>query len=484
MIDKATEERIKSAVDIVDIIGEHVQLKKKGASYVGLCPFHDDHSPSFYVSPSRSTWHCFVCDEGGGAITFLMKKLTLTYPEALKHLAAKYSVPIPEQYLPKEEWIKQKETEAILSVNEASMLYYESCLASTDESAGLKYFHGRGFTEEAMKAYHVGYSPVKSDIIASIKEKNLEMKYLMPSDSDITFKSGKILHVENGVGTISQINGRFQDSFSGRVIFPWLNANGQVVAFGGRKLDEATKGVEMKYRNSPESLVYRKSHELWGLYQAKSAITRANEAYIVEGYTDVMMLHQTGIKNVVSCAGTALSPTQAHLLHRFCTNVTLMFDGDDAGLNAAIHNIDPLLQEGMNVKVIVLSDNEDPDNLAKRLATTEALKTYLQSNTIDFLDFYTFYNINKETDIPTKAAAITDLLNLIGNIPDKTTRSLYLAECHKRFNTTNEAVTQTSEYESLAAKVERLEKEVEELKKTCDLRSQLEEKLNDWIAKR
>lgn len=464
MIDRATEERIKSAIDIVDIIGEHVQLKKKGASYVGLCPFHDDHSPSFYVSPSRCTWHCFVCDEGGDAITFLMKKLNLTYPEALKHLAAKYSIPIPEQYLPKEEWIKQKEMETMLSVNEASMLYYESCLASTDDTVGLKYFHGRGFTNETIKAYHVGYSPVKSDIIGAVKEKELEMKYLMPSDSDITFKSGKILHVENGVGTIFQVNGRFLDCFSGRVIFPWLNANGQVVAFGGRKLDEATKGVEMKYRNSPESLVYRKSHELWGLYQAKSAITRANEAYLVEGYTDVMMLHQTGVENVVSCAGTALSSTQAHLLHRFCTNVTLMFDGDDAGLKAAIHNIAPLLQEGMNVKVIVLSYNEDPDNLAKRLATPEVLNTYLRTNTIDFLDFCTLYIINKETDIPTKAAAITDLINLIGNIPDEMTRSLYLAECHKRFGIAYGAVTQTSEYESLKARVERVEREVEELK--------------------
>ena len=409
MIDQTTIERIKSAIDIVDVISDYVELKKCGASYVGLCPFHDDHSPSFYVTPARNSWHCFVCDEGGDAISFIMKKEGISYPETLKLLAKKYSIEIPERYLPREEWIRQKQTEAMLAVNKATMEYYEACLAAPDDATGMEYFRQRGFTDETLAKFHVGYAPNNSDIIGAVKEKNLDMKYLMPSDSDVHFKSGRTIHVENGVGTITQINGRFTDCFAGRVIFPWLNVKGDVVAFGGRKLDQATHGVEMKYRNSPESLVYHKSRELWGLYQAKSSIMREGFAYITEGYTDVMMLHQTGIENVVGNSGTALSQEQTKLLSHYTKNIVLLYDADAAGINAAKRAIPILLQQGLNVSIVLLPEGEDPDSFARQ-HTTEEVKDYLTAHKQDFVAFMCSTMLNNTADIASRAEAINAIL--------------------------------------------------------------------------
>lgn len=426
-IDKETADRIKAAIDIVEVIGDYVDLRRRGASYVGLCPFHDDHSPSFYVSPTRRRWHCYVCDEGGDAISFLRKKLAISYPEALKILAAKYSITIPEEYLSKEEWKKQKTIETLLAVNEATMEYYQTSLTSPDDTTGMDYFLRRGFTEDTVKRFQVGYAPLMSEVMGAVKERNLEMKYLMPSDSVMNFKSGKSLPVENGVGTIAQINGRFVDNFSGRVIFPWLNTKGQVVGFAGRKLDEATKGVEMKYRNSPESMVYHKSHELWGLYQAKTAMVKANEAFIVEGYTDAMMLSQTGIGNVVATAGVALSKEHAALLSRFTKNIVLVYDADAAGISAAQRGVNILLQIGMNVSVVLLPEGEDPDSFA-RTHSSDEVREYLTTHKQSFVAFLYDVMLKGITDPIPCASAINAILATISYVHDPILRALYHQE--------------------------------------------------------
>lgn len=427
MIDKAIVEQIKSAIDIVDVIGDFVELKKRGASYVGLCPFHNDHSPSFYVSPSRGTWHCFVCDEGGDAVSFLMKKLNISYPEALKHLASRYSISIPEKYRPKDEWKKLKDIEAMLAVNDATMQYYESCLTDSEDTTGMDYFHQRGFTDDTLHKFHVGYAPVRSNVIGAIKDKGLEMKYLMPSNSVMTFKSGKTLHVTNGTGTIFQTNGRFADKFIGRVIFPWFNVKGDVIAFGARKLDAATKGVMMKYCNSSDSLVYHKNKELWGLYQAKSAITKTNEVIMVEGYTDVMMFHQIGIENVVSNSGTALSIEQARLLFRFTNNILLVYDSDKAGIDAAVRAIPILLQQGLNVRIALLPEGEDPDSFTHSHSADE-VHNYLQTHKQDFVAFMSDRLLKDNADTNSRAEGINVILANIALVNDAILRELYVKE--------------------------------------------------------
>lgn len=423
-MNQETIDRIKAAIDVVDVVGDYVELKKRGASYVGLCPFHDDHSPSFYVSPSRGTWRCFVCDEGGDAISFVMKKEMVSFIEALKILARKYSIEIPERYLPKEEWIRQKQTKAMLAVNEVTMQYYEASLAG---SVGVEYFRRRGFTDETMQKFHVGFAPERSDVIGAVKEKGLEMKYLLPSETDVTFKSGNTIHVENGVGTVKQVDGRFVDAFAGRVMFPWFNVNGKVVGFGGRKLDEATHGVEMKYRNSPDSIVYHKSRELWGLYQAKAAIARAHEAYMVEGYTDVMSLHQTGIENVVANSGTALSEDQVKLLARFAKTVTIIYDADKAGIAAANRAIPILLRFGINVNVVLLPEGEDPDSFCRQHSKDE-VEAYLTAHKQDFVAFMNATLLASSTSTVEQAQALHAILDNIRLVQDTILRELFIKE--------------------------------------------------------
>lgn len=430
-MDKETIKKIKAAIDIVDVVGEYVDLKQKGANYVGLCPFHDDHTPSFYVSPLRKRCRCFVCDEGSDAIGFLMKKLGISFPEALKKLAEKYSIVIPERYLPKDEWIKQKDMEAMLTVNEATMEYYEACLHNPDETTGINYFRQRGFTYETLKKFHAGYAPVTSDVIGAVKAKGLKTKYLMPTGADVTYKSGSTLHVRNGVGTVFQTNdGHFIDAFAGRVIFPWINVSGKVVGFGGRKLDSATKGVEMKYRNSLDSLIYNKGKELWGLFQAKNAIIKENKVYMVEGYTDVMMFHQIGIENVVANSGTALNEEQVKLLSRYTNNVTLIYDSDKAGINAAQRAITLFLKHGMNVNIVMLPEGEDPDSFARN-HTAEEVKAYLNDNKQNFVSFLNSILLAPATEIPEKSEAINTILANISLVKDAIPRELYIMELSK-----------------------------------------------------
>lgn len=431
------------AADIVDVISEYVTLRKAGASYKGKCPFHDDTTPSFVVTPSRGIYKCFACGEGGDVVTFLMKHNGWSYPEALKWLANKYGITI-EENKPR----VNRAEENMYNANSWAATYFEGNLALEAGKAGKDYFLGRGFTEETIKEFRLGYAlPDRSAM--SIAAVNQHIYRTTLQKVGLAYK-----------GTDTSL---VYDRFAGRAIFPWINASGRVVAFGGRKLDSATKGVEQKYINSCESEIFSKSNELYGIYQAKHAMRLANHVYIVEGYTDVISLHQAGVKNVVACSGTAMSANHARLLKRYCNNVTLMFDGDEAGMKAAANNIAPLLAEGMNIKVIVLTNNEDPDTLAKS-KTAEELQSYLATNAIDFLDFYATYIINKETDVPARADHITNLLSTIDSVPNEVTRSLYRAECQKRFGVTENAINQTLGYDSLLDRVDKLEKEVEELR--------------------
>lgn len=456
MIDHLTIQRIVETADIVEVISEFVHLKKAGTSYKGLCPFHDDTTPSLIVTPSRGTYKCFACGEGGNVVGFLMKHNGWDYLEAIKWLAAKYGIAI-EEHRPHID----KEQEKMFRAVEWAATHFEGNLTQDAGRAGREYFLARGFTEETIRTFRLGYAlPDRSAFPRAAYDQYISKQTLL--DTGLAYKPDDLEYA----------HARFTD----RVIFPWITAAGRVVAFGARKLDAATKGVEQKYVNSCESPIFSKSSELYGICQAKHAIRIAQHAYIVEGYTDVISLHQAGVKNVVSCSGTALSAAQAHLLHRFCTDVTLVFDGDTAGLAAAAHNIKPLLAEGMNVKVIVLPDGEDPDTIARRphllakdpdcaASTNEpSLQTILATAALDFLDFYTAYIIDKESTISARAFAITLLLQTIAAIPNEITKSLYLAEIQRRYALSPDAIPQALGTETLTARVERLEAEVEELK--------------------
>jgi len=326
MIDKTTIQRIMDATDIVSVISEFVQLRKSGASYKGKCPFHDDTTPSLVVTPAKGIFKCFACGESGDVVTFLMKFNGWSYPEAIKWLANKYDI-IIEENRPRVNRTEEKMWNAI----EWAACYFGKNLTEDAGRKGREYFAERGFTEDTIREFRLGYAlSSKSALSMEAFRNNITRTTLQ--NVGLAYKGEETNHVF--------------DRFTDRVIFPWLNASGRVVAFGGRKLDSETKGVEQKYINSCDSAIFSKANELYGIYQAKSAIRLANQVYIVEGYTDVISMHQAGVKNVVACSGCALSTNQARLLKRFCENIILMYDGDDAGLKAAAHNIEPLLQEG------------------------------------------------------------------------------------------------------------------------------------------
>lgn len=453
MIDQYTIQRIVDAADIVDVISEYVPLKRAGASYKGLCPFHDDTTPSFVVYPASGTFKCFACGEGGNVVGFLMKHNGWEYLETIKWLAAKYGIAV-EEHRPRMDQDEEKMFRAV----EWAATHFEANLMQEAGCAGREYFQSRGFTEETIHTFRLGYAPAdRSNLTLAAFKQYISRKTLQ----------------ETGLAYQGIDTEYVYDRFTGRVIFPWINAAGRVVAFGGRKLDAATKGVEQKYINSCESPIFSKSSELYGIYQAKHAIRARKCAYIVEGYTDVISLYQAGVKNVVACSGTALSAAHACLLKRFCSDVTLVFDGDAAGFNAAARNIRPLLAEGITVKVIVLPDGEDPDTLAKG-KTTEELQTYLASTALDFLDFYTSYIVEKESAIPARAAVISSLIQTIATIPDEVTKSLYLAEVQRRFSLTPDAVPQVLGAAALVARIDRLEEEVETMKRASQAKAPTE----------
>jgi DNA primase len=449
MIDRATVDKIMDATNIVDVVGEFVTLRKAGVNYKGLCPFHDDTTPSFMVSPSKQICKCFACGEGGTAINFLMKHEQITYPEALRWLAKKYNIEIQEKELTDEEKQQQSDRESMFIVNEWAKNYFQDVLKNDPDgiAIGKQYFRSRGIRDDIVEKFCLGFALPQKDALAKAA---LKAGY----QADFLVKTGLCYSKDNnnsteyrnkGISTenVDEAIPKFRDSvdnkrslvdrYAGRVIFPWLNVSGKVVAFGGRLLDSRTKGVQQKYVNSPDSEIYHKDHELYGLYQAKKAIAKEDRVFMVEGYTDVIAMHQSGIENVVANSGTALSVYQIKLLRRFTQNITLLYDGDEAGIHAAMRGTDMLLAEGMNVKVLLLPDGDDPDSFAKKHSSQE-LKDHIEKNQTDFITFKTRLTVENVTDPVKRSEAISGIVKSISVIPDQILRSTYLSELSQRMD--------------------------------------------------
>ena len=431
MIDRATVDKIMEATNIVDVVGEFVNLRKAGVNYKGLCPFHDDTTPSFMVSPARQICKCFACGEGGNAVNFLMKHEQITYPEALRWLAKKYNIEIQERELTDNEKREQSERESMFVVNEWAAKYFHEILKNNvdGQAIGKQYFRSRGIRDDIIEKFMLGFALTKRDALANeAKRKGYKEEYLV--------KTGLCIENERGV----------YDRFAGRAIFPWLNVSGKVVAFGGRKLDAATKGVQQKYVNSPDSEIYHKERELYGIYQAKKAIVKEDCVYMVEGYTDVIAMHQCGLENVVANSGTALSIHQIKLLHRFTQNIVLLYDGDEAGIHAAMRGTDMLLQEGMNIKVLLLPDGDDPDSFARK-HTAQQLKEYIEQHQTDFIQFKTDLMLKGVTDPIKRAEAINSIVRSVSVIPDPIIRATYISDCSRRLEVNERTlITQTNKY--------------------------------------
>ncbi len=418
MIDRATVDKIVDAARIYDVVSEFVTLKKSGVNYKGLCPFHDDRNPSFMVSPSKNICHCFVCGKGGTPASFLMEHEQITYPEALRWLAKKYNIEIVEKELTDEEREAQSERESMFIVNEWAKDWFHDILKNDPDgiAIGKQYFRSRGIRDDIIEKFQLGYSPQKRDALAlAAKSKGYKPEFLV--------KTGLCIEGEKGT----------YDRYSGRAIFPWFNVSGKVVAFGGRVLDSRTKGVAQKYVNSPDSDIYHKERELYGIYQAKKAIVKEDRVFMVEGYTDVIAMHQAGIENVVANSGTALSTYQIHMLHRFTNNITLLYDGDEAGIHAAMRGTDMLLEDGMNIKVLLLPDGDDPDSFARK-HSTEELKRYIEENQTDFITFKSRLTVENVTDPVKRSEAIGGIVKSISVIPDQILRSTYLTDFAHRIN--------------------------------------------------
>lgn len=415
MIDQATIDKIMAATDIVDVVSDFVSLRRRGANYWGLCPFHDDRSPSFSVSPSKGVCKCFSCGKGGSAIHFIMEHEQLSYYEALKYLAKKYNIEVHEKELTDEERQKRSERENMFVINTFAQEFFSKSLLETDEgrSVGLAYFKERGFNEDIIRKFGLGYSPEKRDALAvEAQKRGYKIDYLL--------KTGLCRETQEG---------RIYDLFSGRVMFPVYSVSGKVVAFGGRILKSGVK--ISKYFNSPESDIYHKSDELYGIYQAKRAIEKERRCYLVEGYTDVLSMHQSGIENVVASSGTALTHGQIRLIHRFTDNITVLYDGDAPGTKASLRGIDLLLQEGLNIKVVLLPDGEDPDSFSKS-QSAESFTRYIKEHETDFIRFKTQLLLEDAGEDPIKRAdIISNIVESISLIPDAIVRSVYVQECSR-----------------------------------------------------
>lgn len=412
MIDKPTIERILDASQIVEVVSEFVQLKKRGVNYLGLCPFHNEKTPSFTVSPAKEIFKCFGCGKVGNSVNFVMEHEHLTYPEALKYLAKKYHIEVVEKELTQEELEKQNERESLLVVSAYASRQFTENLFNTDEgiAVGLTYFRERGFRQDTLKKFEVGYSFEKRD---AFSKKAIEDGY----KADFLVKTGLSIQHED----------RYFDRFSGRVMFPIHSLSGQILGFGGRVL--RTDAKTAKYLNSPESEIYHKSRILYGMYQARKTITHDDKCYMVEGYTDVMSLHEAGVTNVVASSGTSLTQEQVRLVKRFTLNLTILYDGDAAGIKASLRGIDIVLEEGMNVKIVLLPDGEDPDSYSKKVSNEEFLK-YLSENETDFIRFKTKLLLEDAGNDPVKKAElIRDVVKSIAVIPDAITRTIYIKEC-------------------------------------------------------
>ena len=417
MIDRQTIERIKDAANIVEVVSEFVTLRKSGANYKGLCPFHDEKTPSFMVSPSRGTCHCFGCGKGGNAVSFIMEHEQMTYPEALRWLANKYHIEIQERELSDAEKREQSERESMFIVNEWAAQYFADILHNNADgiAVGLQYFRSRGFRDDTIRKFQLGFDlPDRQAFARAALSKGYKEEFLLKTG--ICYKTDR---------------GELIDRYAGRVIFPWIGISGKVVGFGGRLLDSRTKGVNQKYVNSPDSDIYHKDRELYGLYQAKKAIAKEDRVFMVEGYTDVISMHQCGIENVVANSGTALSTHQIHILHRFTSNITLLYDGDAAGIHAAMRGTDMLLSEGMNLKVMLLPDGVDPDSFARK-HTAADFRKYIEEHQTDFIQFKTGLLLNNEHDPLKRSEAINSIVQSIALVQNPVLRDTYIHDCAVR----------------------------------------------------
>ncbi|MEH2877758.1 DNA primase [Segatella copri] len=433
MIDRPTIAKIMDATKIEEVVSEFVTLKKRGINYVGLCPFHNDSNPSFSVSPTRGICHCFTCGKGGNAINFLMELEQMTYPDALRWLAKKYKIEIQERELTNEEKQRESERESMFIVNDWVAKYFQDILLHDVDgiAIGMAYFRGRGFRDDIIRKFQLGFAlPKRTALAEAAKAAGYNPKYLV--DTGLCFKVDK-----DEAGNKSGED-KILDRFSGRAIFPWFSVSGKVVAFGGRVLDSRTKGISQKYVNSPDSVIYHKERELYGLYQAKKAIAKEDCVFMVEGYTDVISMHQCGIENVVANSGTALSVHQIRLLHRFTSNIVLLYDGDKAGIHAALRGTDMLLEEEMNVKVLFLPDGNDPDSFA-RSHSAEEFRRYIQENQTDFIQFKTDILLRGVTDPVKRSQAINSIVESISKIKNQITRASYITDCSHRLGV-NEAI--------------------------------------------
>lgn len=414
MIDQLTIEKILDAANIVDVVSEFVTLRRRGVNYVGLCPFHNEKTPSFYVSPSKGICKCFSCGKGGNVIHFLMEHEQMSYWDAAKWLARKYGVPYNERELTESEKAIQNERESMFITNQFALDFFKDTLLNTDKgrAIGLAYFRKRGFRDDILEKFHLGYCPDEPDALARAA---LAKGYTREN----LIKTGLCYEREN--------DGQLRDRFHGRVIFPVHSIAGKVVAFGGRIMSSEAKVA--KYVNSPESIIYSKSRELYGLWQAKQAIVRKDRCFLVEGYADVISMFQSGVENVVASSGTSLTPGQIRLIHRFTNNITVLYDGDKAGIKASLRGIDMLLAEGMNVKVLLLPDGEDPDSFAQGRGAT-AFQQYIETHQVDFIRFKVNLLMEDAADDPySRSELIKSITQSISVIQDPIVRSVYITEC-------------------------------------------------------
>lgn len=429
MIDRQTVEKILDTADIVDVVSDYVSLKKRGANWVGLCPFHNDRKPSFYVTRTKGFCKCFSCGEGGSPVNFIMKIENMSYPEALRYLAKKYNIEIEEKELTDEQRQQQSEQESMFVINEFAMDFFEKQLHDTQEGVdvGLSYFRERGFSDESIHNFHLGYSPDKPTAL-----------------HDAAVKAGYNEELLIKVGLCGKDErGRWYDKFRGRVIFPIFTKSGKVVAFGGRTLHNH----HAKYINSPESAIYHKRKTIYGLAQAKREIAKLDKCFIVEGYADVISMHQAGFKNVIATSGTALTKEHIYAIRNLTNNVTELFDGDEAGIKAAIKGVDMLLKQDLNIKVLVLPSPEDPDSFAQNHSASE-ITEYINQNEQDFIDFKTDVLLKDcERDPIARAKAIESVLRSVANIPNQIIRNVYAQVCVNKFHMSESViVTQIDRY--------------------------------------
>lgn len=426
MIDRATIQRVMDATDIVDVVSEFVTLKKAGANYKGLCPFHNERTPSFSISPARQMYKCFSCGKGGNAVHFLMELEHMTYPEAIKWLGRKYGIEIKEKELTNEEKLQQNERESMFALNEWACKYFEKTLHDTVDGVaiGMAYYRSRGFRDDIIRKFSLGYSIEQRDALAQAAlSHGFKKEYLL--------KTGLCFETEDK---------QIFDRYRGRVIFPVHSVSGRVVAFGGRVLNTEKQKNVGKYVNSPESDIYSKSHELYGLYQAKSAIVKHERCFLVEGYTDVISMHQSGIENVVASSGTSLTEGQIRLLHRFTNNITVLYDGDAAGIKASLRGIDMLLAEGLNIKVLLLPDGDDPDSFARKHKAEEFQK-YIDTHQVDFIKFKIDLLMSDAQSDPLKRAElVTNVVKSISVIPNEVVRQMYIHECATSLSVSEELI--------------------------------------------